>query len=249
MVMRTRLVPAIGSASRTTNRAADASATTSAGSLCRSSVEISSTNATNAMMPSAPTIANSQTIQWSRWLGGAGLGSADKGGAVDVDRRARRRGRRVHRKPAHRLGDLVHRRRPADRKVAERGDAAAAFDILLDHAGDGEAGADGEGVDALAGISAGDRLGHRPHAALRCGIMPVIGAVAAIGGAAGDVDDPPAAAARAEMEHGKAAKLGRGEQVDAQRPLPLHAPGVAPDRGGFEDAGIVDEGGGPALGP
>ena len=50
--------------------------------------------------------------------------------------------------------------------------------------------------------------------------MPVIGAVAAIGGAAGDVDDPAAAAARLEVEHGEAAKLGGGDQVDLLRALP-----------------------------
>jgi len=38
--------------------------------------------------------------------------------------------------------------------------------------------------------------------------MPVRGAVAAIGGTAGDVDDAPAAAA-AEVKDGKTAQLGR----------------------------------------
>src|SRR4051812_31342177 len=68
-------------------------------------------------------------------------GSADEACAIDVDRRPRRGGRRVHGEPAHRLGDLGDGRRAAERQLAERSDAAAALEILLDHAGDGEAGA------------------------------------------------------------------------------------------------------------
>src|SRR6185369_16118789 len=76
----------------------------------------------------------------------APAGSADEAGAIDVDRRAGRRRGRVDGQPAHRLGDLGDGRGPADRQVAERGDAAAAFDIIVDHAGDGEARADAERV-------------------------------------------------------------------------------------------------------
>src|SRR3954466_13219075 len=54
--------------------------------------------------------------------------------------------------------------------------------------------------------------------------MPVLGRIAAIGGAAGDVDDA-AAAFLAEMEHGEAAELGGGGGVDPPRPLPLAYPG------------------------
>src|SRR4051812_40543477 len=83
-------------------------------------------------------------------------GSADEAGAIDVDRGAGRRGWGIDGQPAHRLGNFGDRRRTADRQLAERGDAAPALEIFLDHPGDGEAGADGEGVYAFARISAGD---------------------------------------------------------------------------------------------
>jgi hypothetical protein len=66
--------------------------------------------------------------------------------------------------------------------------------------------------------------------------------ISAIGGAAGDVDDP-SSALLAEVEHGEAAQLRRGNQVDVERPLPLGEPlpGRQVDRRRLEDAGIVDQ--------
>src|SRR3546814_1177728 len=55
-----------------------------------------------------------------------------------------------------------------------------------------EAGADRKGEDAILRIGARDRLGHRDHGRFRRRIMPVRRAVAAIGGAARDVDDAAA---------------------------------------------------------
>ena len=72
--------------------------------------------------------------------------------------------------------------------------------------------------------------------------MPVVGAVAAKGRAAGDVDDPPAAFL-AKMPDGEAAKIGACLQVDGERPRPGGVPFLARglDVDAFEDSGVVDE--------
>ena len=73
--------------------------------------------------------------------------------------------------------------------------------------------------------------------------MPVLRANRREGGAAGDVDDPPAPAAVEEMRDGEAAEVGRGLQVDGQRPLPGRVPFLVGRIVGdaLIDAGIVDE--------
>ena len=74
--------------------------------------------------------------------------------------------------------------------------------------------------------------------------MPVLRRIAAKGGAAGDVDDPPALAAVAEVGDRKPAEVGCGLEVDGQRALPGGVPllvvGMIGDA--LIDAGIVDEG-------
>ena len=48
--------------------------------------------------------------------------------------------------------------------------------------------------------------------------MPMLRRIAAKGGAAGDIDDPPATAAVEEVRHREPRQVGRGLQVDGQRP-------------------------------
>src|SRR3982751_472187 len=60
--------------------------------------------------------------------------------------------------------------------------------------------------------------------------MPVMRRVAAIGGAAGNVDDASdAPLPLAEVANGEAAKIGSGLQVDGHRPLPRGVPLVVVD--------------------
>jgi len=101
-----------------------------------------------------------------------------------------------------------------------------------------------------------DALGHADHSGLRCGIVPVLGRIAAIGGAASDVDDPAALLQRkasgvAEMADREAAQVGAGLEVDAQRAAPGGVPclvvGVVGDI--LEHPGIVDEHVDPAVEP
>ncbi len=130
----------------------------------------------------------------------------------------------------------------AERDVGQQLLAAAARQVVLGHAGHGEARADGERQDPLGGIAAGDRLGHADHSGLRRRIVPVGRAVAAIGRAAGDVDDPAAFAPLAPVQDGAPAKVGRGLQIDLQGPRPGGLPvgGVRIDRHGLEHPGVVD---------
>src|SRR3546814_5126319 len=66
--------------------------------------------------------------------------------------------------------------------------------------------------------------------------------IAAIGGAARDIDEATAALC-AKMEDGETAEFGRGRKVDPHRPLPRGNPVVMTlvDRRGLEDAGVVDQ--------
>src|SRR3546814_10226201 len=52
---------------------------------------------------------------------------------------------------------------------------------------------DGEGEDVLVPIAPRDRLGHADHAGLGGGIVPMLRRIAAIGGAARDIDEATAA--------------------------------------------------------
>ena len=82
-------------------------------------------------------------------------------------------------------------------------------------------------------------------ARLRRRIMPVLRAIAAIGGAAGDVDDAPRPPCR--RDRGNARRRGgtgrRGLQVDGQRPRPGRVPLLVGRIVGdaLVDAGIVDQ--------
>ena len=67
------------------------------------------------------------------------------------------------------------------------------------------------------------------------------GTVAAIGGAAGDIDDPTADAALLEMEHRQPAQFGGCSQVYLDRPVPVRQPFRIIKRIGLEHAGIVDQ--------
>src|SRR3546814_18469283 len=66
--------------------------------------------------------------------------------------------------------------------------------------------------------------------------------IAAIGGAARDIDEATAALC-AKMEDGETAEFGRGRKVDPHRPLTPGNPVVMTlvDRRGLEDAGVVDQ--------
>jgi hypothetical protein len=70
----------------------------------------------------------------------------------------------------------------------------------------------------------------------------MLGRIAAIGGAAGDVDHS-APANLSEVEHGEAAEFGRGRKVDAHGALPIRRPLLCGkvDRCRFEHTGIVDQ--------
>ena len=73
--------------------------------------------------------------------------------------------------------------------------------------------------------------------------MPVLLRIAAKGGAAGDVDDPPGDSEVEELRDGELAEVGGGLEVDPQRPVPGRVPllvgRIVGD--GFVDSGIVDE--------
>src|SRR4051812_20897652 len=130
---------------------------------------------------------------------------ANIAGAVDVDDAAGSGSRRFGRKPADHFGDLVGACDTPQRDVGDDLGPAAPLQIVLGHLGHGEAGRHREGEDALPGIAARDALGHADHSGLGGRIMPVLRRVAAIGGAAGDVDDAPdLALALAEMVDGEA---------------------------------------------
>lgn len=91
------------------------------------------------------------------------------------------------------------------RHAAERDRGDDALDVRFRHAdighlGLGETRRHREGKDVLRCITARDGLGQRHQSAFRGGIGPLIGRVAAMGGAARDVDDL-AAALLAEMRH------------------------------------------------
>ena len=121
--------------------------------------------------------------------------------------------------------------------------AAAPLEIIGGHLRHGEAGRDGEAQDALAGIAACDRPGHADQAGFRCRIMPVLGRIAAKGGAAGDINDASRDAEVEEMRHGELAEVRRGLEVDAHRPGPGQMPFLVGRvvGHGFVDAGIVDQ--------
>src|SRR5690606_21783574 len=84
--------------------------------------------------------------------------------------------------------DSLRRGDAAEWNVGEQPRTAAALQIIAGYDRVGEAGRNGEAENALPGVGAGDRLVQRQHAAFRGGIVPVIGRIAAVAGAAGDVD-------------------------------------------------------------
>src|SRR3546814_4966649 len=74
-------------------------------------------------------------------------------------------------------------------------------------------------------VCSSDLLGHADHAGLGGGIVPMLRRIAAIGGAARDIDEATAALC-AKMEDGETAEFGRGRKVDPHRPLPRGNPVV-----------------------
>ncbi len=92
---------------------------------------------------------------------------------------------------------------------------------------------------------------HCDHAAFSRGIVPMIGRIPAIGGAAGNMDDPSAPLARQPVLDCKPRKLGCSGQVDPQRIFPVVEPFDVGqrDRVGGELPGVVDQQVDPPPGP
>ena len=119
--------------------------------------------------------------------------------------------------------------------------AAAAGQIVPRHRRVGEARRNREAEDALRGIGAGDGLVHRQHTALGGGVMPVIGRIPPMPGAAGNVDDASRPAGFQPMLYGKTGKLGGGGEVAAQGIFPPVQPFDVRclQRAGIEQTGLV----------
>ena len=141
----------------------------------------------------------------------------------------------------------------AERNVGEQFVATAACQIFLGHAGHCEARRHGKGEDVLQRIAARDGFRQRDHAALGSGVVPVRRAVAAMAGAAGDVDDAlvdgriacgdsVGSTCLLKMQNCMAAQVGGGLQVDGVAACPGVGKGIGVGNiGSFEDAGIVDQ--------
>ena len=73
--------------------------------------------------------------------------------------------------------------------------------------------------------------------------MPVRGAVAAVRGAAGDIDDAAFCPACLPVEDSAAAEVCAGGQIDLKRAVPAGDPDdiVVIERAGFKDSGVVDQ--------
>jgi hypothetical protein len=126
-------------------------------------------------------------------------------GPVDVDHAAGRGRRCINGQPADDLGDLVGRSDTAKRYVRDYLRAATALQIFRRHLRYGETRGDAKAEDAIPGVAARDGLGHADQRGLGCRVMPMLGAVAAKSGAAGDVDDAAAPATVEEMRDGQPA--------------------------------------------
>src|SRR5690606_2703676 len=140
--------------------------------------------------------------------------------------------------------DFLRRGDAAEWNVGEQPRTAAALQIIAGHDRVGEAGRNGEAENALPGVGAGDRLVQRQHAAFRGGIVPVIGRIAAVAGAAGDVDQAAFPVVLQPMAHRETADLGRCGEIDPQRVLPAVEPSNVGrgERICGKDAGVVDDG-------
>src|SRR5690606_39505380 len=69
-------------------------------------------------------------------------------------------------------------------------------------------------------ICPGDRLVQREQAALRGRVVPVLGRIAAVTGATGDVDQASAGFLLDPVAHRETTQLRGGGQVDSQRVFP-----------------------------
>src|SRR5690606_32170994 len=97
--------------------------------------------------------------------------------------------------------------------------------------------------NAAGGVSAGNRLVERQHAPFGSRVVPVVGRIAAMSGAAGDVDQAARGFAIEPVTDREPAELGRGGEIDPQRILPAVEPADVRrvERIGNKDAGSVDQ--------
>ncbi len=161
---------------------------------------------------------------------------------VQIDRVPRRLRRYSAGEEGDDGGDLIRRGDLARRVHCLHGFQALVLDDVLDHLGVHKARGDAVGEDAVFGASAGDGAVEGEHAGFRGAVLLVLDIVAAMAGAAGEVDDD-AAAMFAHMRDGAAAELGGRSEIDPHGALPAGEPVVEceVDRAFLINAGIVDE--------